>query len=633
MKIQFTACLLLLVLWGAAAKDTYSVREIPAELLVNSNAVVRDESERFEIHDVRNATYSYRRAVTILNKKADAFSSVKVYYDGKSTVASLEGAIFDKHGKLARKLKKSDIKDYSAFDGYSIIDDGRFKEAELNFPDYPYTIVFEYVVKQKNILRYPTWAPLPGYNLSCQWSEFEVINAKDLELRYLEKNIPANVSSEIDAANGKFKWNIKNAPALMYEAMAPHATEILPLVRTSPTRFVTYAYQGDMSDWKGYGQWVYALLEDKQKLPDATAKKMQEMVKDCSDDIDKVRRIYQYMQNNTRYISVSLGLGGWQPFDATYVNEKGYGDCKALSNYMMSLLKSVGINSHYTLIRAGSNEPSISVDFPSHQFNHAILCVPMEKDTLWLECTDQKNPFGYVGSGLDNRHVLLITEDGGYLTRTPGWTGHENIQFTNARVDLDTEGNATAEVEIVSAGLQFSRVDALLKRGREEQRKRIYNFIDIPQFELQDFKVNANTGADINGLEEYQLQLRRYGAAGGKRVFFQPNLLNKNSNVRLTSESRINPLVLRFPYLDIDTIEFNLPNHCHLEFVPENIRITSDFGSYEVNFEIEQGKVVYIRRMEMYNGTFPSEKYNEYIQFMNQIAEADQMKIVMLKST
>ena len=61
------------------------------------------------------------------------------------------------------------------------------------------------------------------------------------------------------------------------------------------------------------------------------------------------------MQSRTRYASIQLGIGGYKPAPAMEVSEKGYGDCKGLTNYMSALLKEAGITSYYTWVKSGAN--------------------------------------------------------------------------------------------------------------------------------------------------------------------------------------------------------------------------------------------------------------------------------------
>jgi transglutaminase-like putative cysteine protease len=139
-----------------------------------------------------------------------------------------------------------------------------------------------------------------------------------------------------------------------------------------------------MMSWKDFGKFVYSLKVGRDQLPDNIKQTVHQLADGLTDPKQKISRLYEYMQKNTRYVGIQLGIGGWQPFDAKYVATNGYGDCKALVNYMYSLLKEAGINSYYTLVRAGKYANYITTEFPSQQFNHVILCVPLQKDTVRL---------------------------------------------------------------------------------------------------------------------------------------------------------------------------------------------------------------------------------------------------------
>ena len=79
---------------------------------------------------------------------------------------------------------------------------------------------------------------------------------------------------------------------------------------------------------------------------------------------------------------------------------------------MYSILKEAGIVSYYAVVRAGKNANYITEDFPSQQFNHVILCVPVEKRFCLVECTSQTMPAGYLGDFTSDRYALLVDETG-----------------------------------------------------------------------------------------------------------------------------------------------------------------------------------------------------------------------------
>ncbi len=94
-----------------------------------------------------------------------------------------------------------------------------------------------------------------------------------------------------------------------------------------------------METWDNFGKWIQALNSGRQELPPATKAKIKELTAKAKTDEEKVKILYEYLQSKTRYVSIQLGIGGQQPFEASVVDQFGYGDCKALSNYMVAMLE------------------------------------------------------------------------------------------------------------------------------------------------------------------------------------------------------------------------------------------------------------------------------------------------------
>ena len=204
------------------------------------------------------------------------------------------------------------------------------------------------------------------------------------------------------------------------------------------------------------------LIKGKDELSANMKSKVAALTTEATTEEEKINALYKYMQENMRYVSVQLGIGGWQPFSAQYVEQNKYGDCKALSNFMMSMLKEVGIQSYPVLIAAGDTYFEVGEDFTKPLFNHMILHVPSVD--YWLECTSNTSPPNYLGSFTADRNVMLVTENGGQLARTPKLTKDDNTEASKVTIALSETGEATIGYELEAHGDRQDWVEGCLRQ-------------------------------------------------------------------------------------------------------------------------------------------------------------------------
>lgn len=612
----------------------YPFSEIDLNLIKNSNAIVREDVVDFEVIDLGKGRETVKMAITIMNNKADHFAEVRIgYKTGMIKITSLEGRVYDKSGRLVEQLKNKDIDDYSSYSGYTSYSDARVKYFDLRYPDYPYTVEYEYTKEYDGLLVFPSWVPCPTFNVASQKSSFKITAPDGYNVRYIELNMEPSAKEKLLDGKKIVSWKFGAFEAMVREPRMPSFRKISPTILAAPSEFETGGYQGNMEDWKSFGMWFKKLNNGRDNLPAEFAAEVSELVADQPSRTEKIRTIYEYLQANTRYVSIQLGIGGWQTFPATDVVSNGYGDCKALTNFTKSMLKAVGIESYNALVNSGSGAPAMIKEFPSNQFDHVILCVPNYQDTIWLECTSQDNPFGYLGSFTGDRHVLVINEDGGTVAMTKNYDQKDNRQHQTVNVVLAENGSAEINATTVCTGRQYDRFDQLLDIGESEQKKWLYKNLDLPSFDLVEFKFASQESFIPELSADIEVYISRFASVSGRRLFFQPNVYNKSYSISIPQKERKYDFVLTYPYEDIDTVKFSIPEGYHMEYLPEKKLIESPFGQYESQVISEEGTVWYIRKQSMVKGTFAPEQYLDFVKFVNKIAEADKSKLVLVKST
>lgn len=629
--IIFFSCLVTVFLCHAADGD-YAVSKIPETLLKNSHVVKRMEEKRFELKNTGEAYYTIKYALTVLDENGDKYTNMVVHYDKFTEIRSLDGTLFDATGKELKHVKNKDIRDISGVSDNNLMDDDRVKFHNFYNKVYPYTVEYTIELKFNGTMFYPSWMPLEDESYSVQESHFVFVCPSSYKFRYKASNYDGQpvVTNEKDKQVST--WQVKNLTAIKDETFSPPLEDITTEILFGPGEFEMQDYKGNMQSWEDLGKFLYALKQGKDELPDNVKQKVHQLTDGETDAKEKIRKLYQYLQKNTRYVSIQLGIGGWQPYDAKYVASKGYGDCKALSNYMFSLLKEAGIPAYYTVIKAGDDEKDINTGFPSSQFNHVIVCVPLTKDTVWLECTDQNKPTGYMGAFTGNRHALLITENGGKLVKTPKYGLKENLQVRHVKAKLDEEGTLQMTTNSSYEAEQQDDVnDVINYLSKDKVKEYLHRHFDFGTYDITAFDYKQNKGELPSVDEQLGIAVSNYATITGKRLFVTPNVMTK-SKLRLNgNEERKYDIVLNYEYRDIDSVEIELPAGYEPETKPQDVNLSGKFGKYSCSVKLSGNKLYYYRNMEQYSGRYPAKDYADFVKYFEAVYKADHARVVLVK--
>jgi hypothetical protein len=600
------------------APESLALHHVPLPLMEdNPDAIVRRDLMHIEAHEVGAVTQHVRRAVTIFSRAGrESFGTVRLMHDTFRSVDDLEGWVLDARGSVIAELDDDDIRDYPANDGFSLYNDLRMKRAELHHDTYPYTVVFEYTIERDGHLGWPTWRPYHP-TAPVERASYVVDTPNGMDMRYdLRRGAP---EPNVRYVNDRHlhTWTVENAAAWESEPHGPPWYAQAPAVHVVPRQFAIGDTQGTFASWEAFGNWYHALTRKRQALSDAASEQAHAVVASARTRRDSVRALYEHMQSHTRYVSVQLGLGGWQPYPAEYVERTGYGDCKALSNYMQALLEEVGIASSPVLIRSSSYAPPLRPDFPENRFNHMILAVPTAQDTLWLETTSQLLPFGHVHRGIADRKALLVREDNSHLVDVPTPTAAQNQRIRHATVDLAPSGNATASITTTYTGMLHDGPRRQLAHASERDRRAWMR----EQLRFGTFNI---TQADFSAVNPptprieipVSVDLPRYATTTASRLFLDIGFAQSLPALPAAAEEPRTQPVHPFtpPGVYADSITYALPDGYTVEALPEGLMLEMPFATYTVSVrhDADKQQILYRRRLELTDTVLAPEMYERY---------------------
>lgn len=386
--------------------------------------------------------------------------------------------------------------------------------------------------------------------------------------------------------------------------------------------------------WQELGAW-YASLERDRRVPDASVKtEAAELVKGKTDDMAKVKALYDYVSRNIRYVSLSFGLGRIQPHAASEVLANGYGDCKDKNTLLAALLDAEGF--HSTSVLIGSHM-KLDPDVPSPmQFDHVITRVPVDGKEIWLDSTPGVAPFRMLSAGLRHKQALAILPDNkSELVWTPSELPFEAFDRTTLVGSVNGSGTLTAHVTAASRGDTEMIMRYAMRRMPSSHWKDIFDYMlkraQMPGAEITNLKASDPSDTDNPLTVNFDITDNNYfdwSAAESKFVLPLGSIPVPSGDEQEDNSASKEPIRLGAIREDQTDVKITFPANYQVRS-PLNVDVKRDYAEYQAVYTYDAGQFTSHRVLKVMTPEIPQSRSEDYAAFRRVIA-ADEAQQVAL---
>ncbi len=451
---------------------------------------------------------------------------------------------------------------------------------------------------------------------------------------------------------GTLSVDMADIPAIADEPLRPkeHALAGRLLVHIKPPS----PHIRSFSAWPDMGAW-YADLSGPRRVPDEAVSQMaRKLITDSPDSLSKIRALAEFAQKEIRYVSIRIGIGGFQPHFAASVLANRYGDCKDKSTLLAALLQAVGIDSHFIIIHTDRGGVNLRSPVSLGSFNHLILAIRLPDDVpdagldslvrhpslgqlLVFDPTMPTTPLGRLPYYLQDNTGLLVAGNSGELLVLPRPGLEGNGIDRRGRLVLAGDGSLAGEITETRRGAEadFLRyhISAATEAGR---RKYLETFLArfLGSFSLQSFEFKNLEDDRRDLVVSYRFVAAGYAKRAGGYLVVRPRILGSRA-VDLDSKGkapRRYPIDLETTLFARDEFTIEMPAGWTPDSLPEPIDLDSGFAAYASRTEESGRTLVYRREYRLTEPLLPADRHDEALKFFRAVG-ADEQQSLLLKTT
>jgi len=426
-------------------------------------------------------------------------------------------------------------------------------------------------------------------------------------------------------------YTAKNLPAAKSEKNAPGPTYIYPhimvMCKSAAVGDQNFTYFNTLNDQYAF---YNALVKSTKYDPAVISVKAKELTADLKNDIDKIKAIFYFVQDNIRYIAFEDGIAGLKPENADEVLRRKYGDCKGMANLTKALLLTLGFDAR--LCWLGTNHiaydystPSLAVD------NHMICAVNYGGKTIYLDATETYIGLQEYAERIQGRQVMIEDGEKYQLGRIPIATPTQNMDKETLKLSVSGNSLSGVVAHLWKGEDKQYMLNGINGVKKENADVSLINYLSDrnSNYSIKDIKVSGTADADRDFSVNYQLDYKNAISSFSDAYYIDLDLKKEYINSAIKMDERKN--AYWFPYKTnlVKEVELTIPSGYSVSSIPKNLDISNSNYEFMIHFDVQPDKLIYRKKLTIKNTILEPEKFEQWNKDVESLSNTYNQSIVL----
>jgi len=428
-----------------------------------------------------------------------------------------------------------------------------------------------------------------------------------------------------------YTYEMKQSLVPKYDRGIPSFSQVYPhLIFNVKSATVDNKEQAYLRDVGDLYNWYHSLAMDIGNDNSQLKSKVDELIKGKDNDLDKVKSIFYWVQDNIRYVAFEYGIMGFRPEACQSVMKNKFGDCKGMANLTKEMLSLAGLDARLTWIGTNSlpydySIPSLIVD------NHMICTVYIDGKPIYLDATEKNADLYHYASRIQGKQVLIEDGDSYIIDNVPE---DKKANIESYSINLRLEDNkliGKGKMELYG-GKKVSIFSYLKSLPNNKRQEYLTSYLDN-----RDKNIELTITKDLNldlrdqtSTVEYDLEIDNHIIDLGSELYVNTETDYTFKNFEKIKERTI-PYDLTRELVISNETKLEVPAGFTIDYLPSNLSVENEYYKFDLGYEKQANDIIYKKQIEIKEKILPTSQFEGWNNVLGRLKEFYSDQIILKK--